>query len=258
MASDAPRRPSPPPWIGGLLRAAFVNAVPLWGFVQEQWTPGTVLVLFWVQTVISIPLTAALIALHRSMTRKAGHYTRGSYLQQFTWVAVPFSMGHGLFLGLILGFFWKDAAGAVDWQDVRLGAIVALVVLVLGFAVEITELRRQSFAWMQQRAGGVLRRTLLVHFVILFGMAAAAFATQESQAFFAVFIVLKLLFDVAAELPDWSPAEPPRWLAAVAKRTNPGVDPDAEWKRLMAEQKKNAELAEQTIDSLRAAERAAR
>ena len=245
-------------WIAGLLRVAVLNAVPLWGFVQEQWTAGTVLVLFWLQTVVSIPLTAMLIALHRRMTRKAGHYASGSYLQQFMMMAIPFTLGHGLFLGLLLGLVWKDAAGAVDWQDVRLGAIGVVIVLVLGFIVEITDLRRQAFSWMQDRATGILRRMALVHFVILFGMAAAALAEQEAQAFFAVFLVLKVVFDVLAELPPWNPNEPPRWLVAIAKRTNPGVDPIKEWKRLRAEHKKNAELAEQTIDSLQTAQRAPR
>ena len=258
MASEAPARASVLPWIGGLLRAAALNAVPLWGFLQEQWTPGTVLVLFWVQTVVAIPITAALIALHRRMTRKAGHFAQGSYLTSFTWTAVPFAIGHGVFLGLILGVMWKDAGGAVDWEDVRLGAVAIVVVLSLSFLVEILDLRTRSFAWLQGRATGLLRRTVLMHFVIIFGMAAAAFASQEAQAFFAVFLLLKLLFDVLSELPSWNPGEPPRWVLAIAKRTNPGMDATAEWKRLMAAQKKNGELAEQTIDSLRAMDRPAR
>ena len=245
----------------GLLRALLLNVVPIWGFTQDQWTAGTILVLFWLQTVATIPVTALLIVLHRKATHKAGHYRGMTFLSEFLMMSVPFAIGHGIFLAVVLGLVWKDAAGAVDLQDVRLGAIALLVVLGVGFVSELPWLRERSFAWLQTRTTTVIQRTGLVHFVIIFGMAAAAFADGDPEVFFAVFLGLKLLFDVLSELPQWNPSgEMAPWFARLLNRiaARPGVDSAAEWKKAVQQQRRDAELAERPIESLDAADKPAR
>jgi len=112
MASETPAPSSSArAWIAGLLRAAAVNAVPVWGFTQEQWSAGTILALFWFQTAASIPVTVLLIAMHRRLTRKAGHYAGNTtLLKSFATMAIPFAIAHGIFLVAILGLLFVTAS----------------------------------------------------------------------------------------------------------------------------------------------------
>src|SRR3954465_7596846 len=57
-----------------LFPAIAANAVIIAGFFGNGWSPGTVLALYWLQTLIGIPLTAILMALHRRKTRKLGYF----------------------------------------------------------------------------------------------------------------------------------------------------------------------------------------
>ena len=89
----------------------------------------------------------------------------------------------------------------------------------------------------------------VVHFVILIGMAAAAFASREAEAFFAAFLWLKLFFDVLFELPEWNPKEPPRWIAWLYSRFGDKKDDiNALWAKWRVEQKEGFEEDERTVD----------
>ena len=50
-----------------------VNAVPLGGVFLAGWSPATALTLYWWESLIGATLVALRIALHRALTRKAGH-----------------------------------------------------------------------------------------------------------------------------------------------------------------------------------------
>jgi hypothetical protein len=255
------------PWplrIVGVLIVFALNAVPIWGFAEEAWTPGTALALYWLQTVFNIPILAALIAMHRRATHKYGHYNattttsvnggpavtrRSTFLDGFLWMSIPFVIAHGIFLAVLLGLLWKDAAGGVDREDLRVGAVALLNVLALGFAFDAFNLPRRSFAWIRRRAQTQLQRTFLVQFVIIIGMGVAAFADRDAAAFFAVFLGLKVLFDVLFELPEWDPQEPPRWIVWLWKRLGDGKeDIHAKWKQWREERKAGAEQDERVVD----------
>jgi uncharacterized protein DUF6498 len=229
-------------WAASIFRILLVlalNAVPLWGFTGDGWSVGTVLALYWLQTVISIPLVAGLIILHRRMTRKRGHYRAdGSYLANFLMMSVVFALVHGLVLALMLGVVWRNAAGAVDRIDLSEGLGMTAALMALGFVVELLHLRRQPFSWIRFRADALMRRVVVVHLAIVFGMGLAAFVSPESPvAFFWVFMTLKLLVDVGSELPqsEADRARVPRWLAWVARKCGK-PDFTAEWHRIVAAQ----------------------
>jgi len=252
-------------WIEALLHVTLANLVPIWGFTQASWSPGTTLALYWVQTAIAIPILTVLIVAHRRLTRKAGHYAgtsttrdsrgivttrRATFLEGFLWMSIPFTLAHGVFLAVLLGLLWKDA---IDPSDLRTGTIGILNVLAFGFAIDMLSLRNRSFAWIEQRAGTVMQRTLVVHLAIIFGMALAAFTGRDVGALFGVFLALKVLMDVLSELPAYDPKEAPAWLARLANRLadkGKGEDFAAEWRRQREAMRKNAALAEQTIESL--------
>src|SRR5437870_10036164 len=93
-------------WIEGLLRVLLVILVPLWGFAEQHWSHGTVVALYWIQTAASIPVTSALIVVHRRMTHKAGHYAtaaRSSFLTGSLAMSIPFVIADGLFLAFMAG-----------------------------------------------------------------------------------------------------------------------------------------------------------
>ena len=108
------------PWVTRLLQALGVNSVPAVGFFGQGWSLGTTLSLYWLETVLVIVLVTVRIVLHRRLTRKAGHWNipfetritvagtttvrrrETSFLASFLGVMIPFTLGHGLFLGLLV------------------------------------------------------------------------------------------------------------------------------------------------------------
>jgi hypothetical protein len=261
-------------WIEALVHVLVLNLVPLWGFTQESWSPGTTLALYWLQTLVGIPVIAALIVFHRRATRKAGHFVgtstttdshgntttrKSTFLEGFLFMSVPFTIAHGIFLAFLLGMLWKDAKGAIDFEDLRTGMTATLNIMGLGFAIDLIGIRNRTFAWIELRAGTILQRTLVVHLAIILGMGLAALTTEDAAPFFAVFLVLKLLMDVLAEMPTWDPKEPPAWLARMMNRLGRKDDKTedfaAYWRQEREERRRNAELAEQPVDPRDAARR---
>jgi hypothetical protein len=253
-------------WIDAIVRVLLANVVPVWGFAHENWSPGTTLALYWLQTVVAIATMSVLIVTHRRLTRKAGHVDgsiimrdtkgkttvrRGTYLQTFLLMAIPFTLAHGIFLGFLLGLVWKDAQGGVNPDDLREGVTAMLGVIGLGFAIDMFGVGRQSFAWLRFRATTVLQRTVLVHLVIVFGLAVAAFSDQDAAAFFVVFLAFKVAFDMLSELPTYDPKEPPAWIARLMNRLGDGKgDFAGDRKRMREEARKSEVLAEETLESL--------
>src|SRR3954471_12309324 len=92
-----------------LFPAIAANAVIIAGFFGKGWSPGTVLVLYWLQTLVGIPLSAILMALHRRKTRKLGYYqlaksTDGAtlvpkssqFMATFLLSSTVFALAHGV------------------------------------------------------------------------------------------------------------------------------------------------------------------
>jgi len=247
-------------WLEALLHVIMANLVPLWGFTQDSWTPGTTLALYWLQTLIGVPLVAALVFFHRRLTRKAGHYAgKSTFLETFLLMSVPFTLAHGLFLAVLLGLIWKDAAGAVNLEDLRTGAFATLNVMTLGFAFDMWGLGRKPFAWIELRAGSVLQRTLVTHLAIIFGMGLAALSGKDAVALFGVFLALKLAMDLLAEMPTWDPKEPPawlvRWMNKLGSKDGKQDDFATHWRVEREQRIRNARLAEEPIDALESASR---
>jgi hypothetical protein len=246
-----------------LLVVLGLNAVPIWGFFEEQWSPGTTLALYWFQSLVSIPITTVLIEFHRRATHKAGHYsgvttksiggggqvtTRSTFLNGYLWMAIPFVLAHGIFLAVLLGLMWRAAPGAVDYDDLRVGAIALLNILAIGFAVDTIQISRRPFAWIRLRAQVMMARTAVMQLTILIGMGVAVFSDYDAVAFFRVFLVLKFLADLAGELPQWSPREMPGWIARLMNRIGgPGSDFAADWRKERLEEQQAFE-ADERID----------
>jgi hypothetical protein len=223
-----------------------LNALPVGGLLFAGWSPATALALYWCENVLGGALVALRIALHRSRTRKRGHYRRHLGLQisgtlrvagrsepidtapktllaEFLWSAGLFTAVHGVFLWLFLAMVLHAAP---DRADLRAGVIGMATLQLLGFAYDVPALTQRPFAWVKGLAERSLGRVVLVHLAIL-GGALLSFGRPHPERFFLVFGGLKLAADLAGwlqlEMPPPDPARPPAFvsrLAALAPKTD--------------------------------------
>lgn len=215
-----------------LLRAFGLNAIPLGGLIAAQWASGTVLAVYWLETVLAIPFVAGRIVLHRRATRASGHdrahfasgaesgTKRGSLLGETLLYSVVFSAAHGLFLAVfLLGLLPRAEAGAaIDPATVGTATLAALAVLALSFFRDAVGIGLRSFAWVKEEARALLGRTVVVHLAIIGGVWLAA-ATDRPASFLLVFGGLKLLTDVATAWPRRpAKAEAPSALVTMMNR----------------------------------------
>lgn len=241
-------------WLN-LLFVLLVNAVPLYGVKYLGWSVGTVLMLYWLENLLIAVFTSARIALHRSLTRKRGHWRTGSLgsqvngrpsgqglLGEYAVMAFVFTLAHGIFVFAIVFLIGQNQADTVNWKfsvdQFRVGALQMLAVLAANFLADAMSMRSRSFAWIKAYVGQRMGRVLILHLAIIFGMWGMAM-TESPFAVLYVLIGLKTLFDLAASnasaKADALPAEPPAWalkLANVAARDKGGAAAmEAEWKR---------------------------
>lgn len=219
-------------FLGRLAQLLGLNAVPVAGFFGQGWSPGTALAIYWVEGLLVIFFVAARIVLHRRWTRKRGHFRApafhrqqartvetapvgsGSLLGGYLGVAIPFTLVHGLFLGLLLFLFLPREFGAeagVVLADLGKGAVGVLAFLALGLAIDLVGLRERSFRSIEVATERAMGRIFVVHMTIIFGMAGAMFF-HAPAALFGVFAGFKTLFDLGGAFPHRELAlEPPRW-----------------------------------------------
>jgi len=256
-------------WIGRLLQALGVNSVPAVGFYGEGWSIGTTLSLYWIETVLVTILVAARIVLHRRWTRKAGHWDvpveieatgggrttvlhrRTTYLAAFLSVMIPFTAGHGLFLGAIILLVLPELTGApadVSLLDLNDGAKAIALFLVLGLAFDLVGLGHRSFQWIERVADRARGRMLLTHLTIVFGMG-AMMIWEAPAALFGLFVGLKTLNDLGSVLPERAPSlDPPRWLAWLDRvGTNKKGDTFAAHYRKSVERDRRAQEAKERV-----------
>lgn len=190
------------------------NAVPLSGWFLGGWTPGTTLALFWFENLLLSLLISVRISAHWRATRTFGH--TGGFLRHFVLVTIVFSLGHGIFLGLILGAIIPDTVNRADLID---GVQWMLGFGVASLAWDLWFIGSWPFAEIRARTDWMLGRVVLVHLSILGGMFLFAAAGQP-RWFFSIFVGLKALMDVGSLMPRWQPKEAPAWTDRLGKGKN--------------------------------------
>ena len=202
-----------------------VNAVPAIGWFLEGWSSGTMMLVYWFETVASTFFIAGRILLHRRFVPCRGHFphagrsgtgqsSSGSFLSNFLTINLLFSAAHGFFLGMILLLLTLNGRSAeigLDGHSILAGCGGVLLFLAVGFAMDLPGLRKRPFYWVERMAEGNFARIAVMQLALIFGLAVAAF-TDAPRAFFGVFLALKTLNDLNAVVPQWNPDEPPRWL----------------------------------------------
>ena len=240
-----------------LLEVLAVNAIPLYGVMRDEWSLATLLVLYWVENLLNTVFVSGRILLHRVVTRKRGHWTaqRGVTIttqsggKKTTWAAgepttllvsfvstnLPFTLVHGIF---VIFFVYGILEVGPSWPSLRRGVLGILAVQTIGFTLDAVTIRTRSFAWIRERADAAMGRILIVHLGII-GGAFLFLWTERPGSFFVVFVLLKLLFDLATAMP-WKqglPEEAPGLLSALGKLAKkPGVE--GVWKKEVEAQRR--------------------
>lgn len=211
------------PGTGRALRALGVSGVPATGYFGAGWSLGTLLLLYWIETILMTAVVAALIVLHRRRTRKPGHWrseytvttTRGgkttrsgdtTFLKGFLSVMVPFTAAHGLFVVMFAFLVFPQEIGpeARVSLDALAGGLLAIAAfLLVGLLFDLPGLGARPFRWVESQAQRAQGRMFVTHLTIIFGAAAMA-AFEAPLAFLAVFVGLKSLVDLGGLLPDRS------------------------------------------------------
>jgi uncharacterized protein DUF6498 len=255
-----------------VLFALLINAVPVYGVLVEGWSAATILVLYWIENLLTAVATCLRIAVHRSWTRKRGHYHGGqlgvtvggksarpirTFLGEFAAAAMIFTLAHGVFVVALPLILASNHPGDPRWQvslsQLRVGVAAIASFLGLGLVADLPSLPTWSFARIRVCAQARLGRVLILHLTIIFGMFAIAF-TESPYGFLYVLVGLKTLVDVGGALArdEPLPDKPPAWASRIASRVGkaPGqakADFETEWRREIESSKRQAEEDEQAV-----------
>ena len=251
-----------------------VIAVPVVGWFTQHWSGGTTLAVYWFETLAASLFIVARIALHRRWSPRYGHFryngpgrqggghidyrtpkTRrrqplSTFMSSFGVVSLSFCAAHAVFLGVILVLLNHNKVGhlaQVDWRSAGFGCLSVLAFLTVGFVVDLFSLRRWSFRQLEQTASQVLSRVMVVHLTLLIGFVAIA-VTDAPDTFFGVFVVLKTMASLSTALPQWEPAQPPRWLSTILNRVpsaGPGKRFEEAWADERTEERQRLDANEQ-------------
>jgi hypothetical protein len=210
------------------LTALGLNAIPAVGWFVGEWSAGTMLVLYWLETLLGTLLVAIRILLHRRLVPSQGHFnyqapqgqkpssrSRSSYLVAFLVPALVFTLAHGIFLGALgLVVFSKKHSpeASLETNHLLAGLIGIAVFQVIDFVIDVIWLRTRSFAWIERLGNISLSRVIVIHLTIIGGMMAVMF-TGANRNFFGVFIFLKTMLNLSLVTPQWKPKTPPAWLS---------------------------------------------
>lgn len=218
--------------------ALAVIGVPLVGWFFVDWSGLTTLAVYWFETLVGCAFITARIAVHQRWNPRRGHFRyeppdaprrssrRSSFLAGFAVTSTVFCAAHGVFLVAILLVFRGGHDGhfvEIDWRSVGFGCLSVLLFLALGFLTDLSTLRQWTFGAVEQMANQGLGRVVVVHLTLILGFFGIA-VTGAPDALFGIFVILKSLSALSYAVPQWQPAEPPKWLSRIMNRL-PNVHP---------------------------------
>jgi hypothetical protein len=209
-----------------LIQVLALNGVPLYGVYVLGWSWGTVLVLYWCETLLGTFFITLRMFLHRRLTHKRGYYRPQlgikendkpfrAFIPEFVTGSLVFNLVHGIFLAAILAFLLQDRPDvAVHLSSLRKGLAAMALIMVGSFALDCQNLRDRPFAWIRALAQRSMGRTIVVHLAIVLGMAGMMLFDLK-QAPFVIFAALKLLVELGGLSGQKTPEEAPAWAAKI-------------------------------------------
>lgn len=214
-----------------LAQVVALNGIVLYGVYVLGWPWGTVLVLYWCETLMGACFIILRMFLHRGLTHKRGYYRRGQLtIQRYTKLRTPsdiktetkpfgsfiagfftgtvvFSLVQGVFLGLLLGELEDQSITTVDSAAVKKGLTAMVLVMIGSFALDCVNLKERPFAWIRDLSERFMGRIFVVHLTVLFGLFAVKIFGL-TQFPFILFAALKILLDLGGvsrkpQKPEW-------------------------------------------------------
>jgi hypothetical protein len=182
--------------IGGAIQALAINAVSIGGVFGLGWPVGTAIALYWAENVLRGVLTLAVLIAWHFLRQKGPHQTTHVFmdfsLKQFLGFGIAFNVVHAIFLAVILGFLVPRMAPAQRFQAVsfREGIIWIALFLAIELVVWVVTWRRVTFPGVQRAAEIYMRRVVVVHLTIVFGMFGLVLFDRPT-VLFATFATLK-------------------------------------------------------------------
>ena len=197
------------PGAGRVVRALGLGGVPATGYFGAGWSLGTLLLLYWLETILVTLVVAILILRHRSATRKAGHWntaysvttSRGgrtstrsgktTFLKGFLGVMVPFTAAHGIFVAVFVFLVFPQELGPAAHVSpgALAGGLVAIAAFLLaGLVFDLWGIADRPFSWVERMTHRAQGRMVVTHLTIIFGAGAMALL-EAPLGFLVVFVV---------------------------------------------------------------------
>ena len=228
--------------VRALITALGINAIPAAGWFFAEWSAGTTLVVYWLETLIGSLLVGIRILLHRRVRPSQGHWnyqapkshgqktsaSHGSstYLSAFLGPALVFTIAHGVFLaafGFIVFSKSLSPETKIDGRSILAGWIGILVFQLIDFLIDLIWIRARPFRWIERLGEISLSRVIVIQLTIIGGMAAVMF-TGADRHFFGIFIFLKTMLNLSLLTPQYNPKTPPAWLSNLMDRIKPSKE----------------------------------
>lgn len=205
---------------GRVLRAVGLGGVPPAGFFGAGWSIGTLLLLYWLETILVTLAVTILVLRHRRLTRKEGHWSsdltvtttsggrtrtgKTTFLAGFLGVMIPFTVAHGVFVLAFAFLVFPQEIGpaaGVSAEAVGDGLAAIGLFLLISLLLDLVRIGERPFRWVERLTQRAQGRMIVTHLTIIFG--AAAMGIFEAPAgFLVVFVVLKSLLDLGGMFPD--------------------------------------------------------
>ena len=225
------------PGAGRVLRALGLGGVPATGYFGAGWSLGTLLLLYWLETILVTLVVTVLVLRHRSLTRQQGHWSsdvtitttvrgrtthgKATFLQGFLSVMVPFTLGHGVFVLAFAFLVFPQEIGPaarVSGDALADGLAAIAVFLLVSLLLDLPGLGERPFRWVERLTQRAQGRMVVTHLTIIFGAGAMA-AFDAPLGFLVVFVALKSLLDLGGMFPDREPRpDVPRTVKALGRR----------------------------------------
>ena len=261
-------------FLAALLYALLMAALPLLEVVYSGRPPGTLILLYWFETVLLLITGTIRIVVHRRATGKTGHYApttlvskpdagadevvRGlgddnTYLRHFVTLTAIFTVAHGLFV-LVLVFLF-DVGGPISPGDAGLALAWAAGIHVAWLLYDLPHIAQWSFVRLGEFCGNASIRVLVTQLGLIFGIPMVGI-TGSAWGMVGTFVGLRALADACiAGLQGMMKRRdlPPGLKAFLAKRGKQTTDQiEAEFDALKDRGREVEVLLERPIGEVRA------
>jgi hypothetical protein len=188
----------------GVAQALAINAVSIYGVFGFNWPIGTAIALYWSENILRGLLILVLVGVWRLFLRRWGGVASTNAPEKLTTrgyltLSLALNGAHAVFLAVILGFVIPRMSPAQRFEprSFRQGLILVTILLLLELLARLLFLHRTSAPQIQGLANAYVRRVVVIHLTIVFGMFGIVLF-DRATLLFGAFAALKTIADLAS------------------------------------------------------------